>query len=137
MFPKTFLRAVSGLAILILLGTAQEATGTWLTDFTAALQAAKVGNKRVIVDFSAPWCGWCSKMRTDVFDQETFKTYVEDKFILLELNADHHRDLVEKFTIEGYPTLLILDAEGKEIRRIVGFRPLVDVMTVLQGLPQK
>lgn len=139
MFPKVqLLRHILSLLLIAMLLTdpATASSPTWLTSFSDALNAAKSAQKRILVDITADWCGWCKKMRTDVFDQAEFKVYARDHFILLEINADKNRDFLEQFDLEGFPTVLILDPSGKEIHRIVGFRPLSDFLAALRHLPQ-
>ena len=49
--------------------------GLWQTDFEAAKAKAKAEKKLLLVDFTgSDWCGWCIKLKQEVFDKETFKT---------------------------------------------------------------
>ncbi len=46
---------------------------------------------------------------------------LNDKFIPVRLEGRGHMDLVQKFGVRGAPTTLLLDADGREIGRVVGF----------------
>jgi hypothetical protein len=49
---------------------------TWLTDYQLALQQAKAGNKKLLLDFTgSDWCHWCMKTEEDVFSKREFTDY--------------------------------------------------------------
>jgi protein disulfide-isomerase len=117
-----YLVLLYGLAI----GTAAHAA-TWLTDLPAAkAQAAREG-KIVLVDFTgSDWCGWCMKLKAEVFSQPEFEEYANKNLVLVEVDFPRRKKLSEeqqkanfalqeKYKIEGYPTLIVLDGEGKKV----------------------
>src|ERR1017187_4807538 len=64
----------------------------WLTDVPAALARAKAENKTVLLDFTgSDWCGWCMRLKAEVFDQPEFSTYAHANLILVELDFPHHK----------------------------------------------
>ncbi|MGB2559034.1 MAG: thioredoxin family protein [Akkermansiaceae bacterium] len=98
----------------------------WMTDFEAAKKKAANENKALLVDFTgSDWCGWCIKLNDEVFKHEAFKEGVEDKFILVELDfprdkskisdvlQTQNKTLAEKYSIQGYPTILLMDSLGR------------------------
>jgi protein disulfide-isomerase len=101
--------------------------------YAAALQEAKASNKLVFADFTgSDWCGYCMKLKTEVLDGDEFKKLAKDKLVLLEVDFPNakpqsddvkkqNKQLAEKFKIEGFPTVIIMDAGGKELGRIVGY----------------
>ncbi len=105
----------------------------WQTDFKLALDKAKKEKKYVLADFTgSDWCGWCIKLHNEVFDKEPFKTDAPKQFVLLELDYPQQKqqadelkkqnaELSEKYKIEGFPTVLLLDTEGQVIAR-TGYR---------------
>ncbi len=109
------------------------ASDKWMTDYDAALEAAKASNKHVLVDFTgSDWCGWCIRLKEEVFSKDEFKAYAEENFVLLvvdfprrtKLPADQtrrNRELAGKYKVEGFPTIVILSPEGKEVGR-TGYR---------------
>ena len=115
------------LGLLALPALAEE--GLWITDFDAAKTQAKAGGKLILADFTgSDWCGWCMKLKAEVFDKDEFKAAAPKSFVLLELDYPHKKELPEalrkqneklqeQFQIEGFPTILLLDADGKVMAR--------------------
>jgi thioredoxin 1 len=82
----------------------------------------------VIVDFWAPWCNPC-KMVAPTLDKLA-KEY-EGKLLITKVNTDENQQWMEKFGIQGIPTMLFV-ANGKVVHRQVGALPermLRDIVT--------
>jgi len=116
-----------------------EAAEGWKTDYTAALAEAAKENKMVLLDFTgSDWCGWCIKLQKDTFSKPEFKKFAQESLVLVELDfprgktqsdelKKQNEELAEKFGVQGFPTLVLLDPQGKEATRNVGY---------LQGGPE-
>lgn len=98
----------------------------WSTDLEKALKQAKEENKSVLVEFTgSDWCPPCIAMRKNVFSKKEFIDAASKKFVLVELDfpkgdkelAKKNKPLAEKYKIEGYPTVILLDSDGKEFTR--------------------
>ena len=100
----------------------------WTDDFDAAKKQAAQEGKRLLVDFSgSDWCGWCKRLDKEVFAQKDFvskakKNFVlvlidspQDKSILSEKAAKQNPGLVKQYNIHGFPSVLIMDAEGNTL----------------------
>jgi thioredoxin-related protein len=108
----------------------------WVTDLDKALEKAKAAKKSVLVEFTgSDWCPPCIAMRKNVFSKEEFVKKASEKFILVELDfpkgdkavAEKNQPLAEKYKIEGFPTVVLLDSEGKEFSRFFASEaPTVD-----------
>ncbi len=106
----------------------------WQTDFEAAKAKAKAENKLLLVDFTgSDWCPWCIKLRGEVFDKDEFKAEAPKHFILVELDfpnkkvlpdevKEQNQKLQKQYKIRGYPTVLLLDAEGQIVAH-TGYQP--------------
>ena len=73
----------------------------------------------VIVDFWAPWCNPC-KMIAPTLDKLAKEQ--EGKLIVAKINTDDHAEWMQKFGIQGIPTLLFI-SRGKVVHRQVGALP--------------
>ncbi len=105
------------------------ASDGWLTDFEKAKKMSAEKNVPILADFSgSDWCGWCIKLDKEVFSQAEFKAYAKDNLVLLLVDfpsrkkqpddlKKQNKDLAAKYGIKGYPTVIILDSEGKELAR--------------------
>lgn len=73
----------------------------------------------VIVDFWAPWCNPC-KMIAPTLDK--LAKELEGKVLITKVNTDDHAEWMQKFGIQGIPTLLFV-SNGKVVHRQVGALP--------------
>ena len=84
--------------------------------------------KKFVVDVYTDWCGWCIKLKKEVFDQPEFQEYAKKHLVMLELDFPRKKELPaklkeqndklsEEFKVEGFPTILLMNARGKEIAR--------------------
>lgn len=121
------LLATLSIAALALAGSAlAKPHEGWTTDFEAGLAQAKKENKAVLVEFTgSDWCPPCIMMRKNVFSKEAFVSKASEKFVLIELDfpnkdkelKEKNQPYAEKYKIEGFPTVILMDAEGKEFSR--------------------
>ena len=98
----------------------------WLTDLPAAQKQARTENKMVLIDFTgSDWCPPCIAMRKNVFSKKEFVDEASKKYILVELDfpkadkaeAEKNQPFAEKYKIDGFPTVVLLNSEGKEFSR--------------------
>jgi len=120
-------------AAFTLLPTAVHAT-EWLTDLPAAQAQAAAENKLVLLDFTgSDWCGWCIRLKAEVFSQKEFEAFAQDNLVLVELDFPHHtaqsaqlksanEALARQFRIQGLPTIILLDHDGRGIGQL-GYMP--------------
>lgn len=73
------------------------------------------GDKPVVIDFWASWCGPCMRL-LPVMEQLAEK--YKDQVIFLKVNADKEKELCNKFKINALPTLFFLPVNGKPIIEI-------------------
>lgn len=120
------------LLILLALVPAPAVAGEgWLTDYEKAAKLSAKTQRPILADFTgSDWCFWCKKLKKEVFDTKEFKAWAKDKVVLLELDYPsdtstqsaalraQNKRLLDKYAIEGYPTIVIMDAKGKELGRL-------------------
>src|SRR5580693_1129688 len=77
-------RLLVGLLTLSTILSAGAEELEWLTDVPAALAKAKAENKIVFMDFTgSDWCGWCMKLKSDVFSQPQFTAFAKANFVMV------------------------------------------------------
>ena len=116
-------RLLACLALCLSVVSLSAAEG-WLTDLDEGIKVAKAEKKAILVDFTgSDWCGWCIRLKKEVFDQKEFAAVSKD-FVLVELDYPQRKKQspeekaknkvwAEKFAIEGYPTIMLLNANGE------------------------
>ncbi len=89
-------------------------------DFAAAQAESKAKGKRLFIDFETDWCGPCKQMDRWVYTADDVVAVSKD-LIAVKVDGDASRDLVKQFNVGAYPTMILLDASGREIVRNVGY----------------
>lgn len=91
-------------------------------DFKARLDSARQSGKPVFLDFYTDWCGPCKVMDRDVFPDRQLADFFNSNFICLKINTEKGEGpaLARLYNIEAYPTMIFLDKEGQERKRIIG-----------------
>lgn len=110
----------------IALATAVTATAAdWMTDYSKAIALSKKTGKPILADFTgSDWCGWCIRLKKEVFSMPEFDAWAKKNVILLELDYPRSKPqtaavkkqndiLATKYKIEGYPTILFLGSKGQ------------------------
>ena len=131
--------------------------GVWTPDDVAATNAAKTSGKPVMLNFTgSDWCGWCMLMDRQVFSKQEWKDWAAGKIYLVTLDFPSDDDLVpeeyrernqtlqKEYGIGGYPTYVVLGAEGKRLGELGASRNAKPVkfiadlakLTGLEPLPQ-
>lgn len=99
----------------------------WHEEFAKAQELAKASKKPMLLDFTgSDWCGWCIKLKEEVFDEKEFQHYAAENLVLVELDfprSKSQKDSIKKqneklqqeYGVRGFPTIILLDPEGKKI----------------------
>ncbi len=131
-FGITSLAAAAAVALL-LPGSARADDG-WLVSFEQAKDLAAKEGKDILMEFTgSDWCPPCKALKAKVLDAEVFQEQVPPQYVLLKL--DNPRDksqqtpeeiaqykrLSAEFRIEGVPTIILADAQGRPFAKRVGY----------------
>lgn len=104
----------------------------WKTDYAEALKTAASEEKMVLLEFTgSDWCPPCKMLHSEILTKDDFKEFAGENLVLVELDYPNAKpqpdelkkqnaELAETYGIEGYPTLIVLDSAGKEVKREVG-----------------
>jgi thioredoxin-related protein len=109
------------------------ASDLWSTDYQASIAQAASAKKPILLEFTgSDWCPPCMKQNKDVFEQASFEDYAKDKLVLVKLDfprrkeqdpaiKERNQKLSTQYGVEGFPTIILLSPEGKELARQVGY----------------
>lgn len=102
------------------------------TVFQAFYKAEKE-NKVIMVDVFTDWCVWCVELDNLVYSRSEVISYANQNLINYKIDAEKGEGVQfrEKYKIEGYPTILFLKPDGKEIDRIYGYYPAEDFLRMM------
>ena len=107
---------------------------TWHTNVEEAIAVAQKEDKSVLVQFSgSDWCKWCIKLNNEVFHKKEFADYAKENLILVNLDfprsisqteevKNYNRSVATKYGIQGFPTVLLMDKNGKVVK-YTGYQP--------------
>ncbi|MBR2963290.1 MAG: thioredoxin family protein, partial [Lentisphaeria bacterium] len=109
----------------------------WTDNFTAAVGKAKAEKKPILALFTgSDWCPPCQQLEKNILLQPSFKNFAKKHLVTLFLDfprdaklddgvKKQNDDLAKKFSVEAYPTILVLSADGeKELWKTVGYSAL-------------
>ena len=109
------------------LGQSEDADLSWFQlrkggQWRAALDLAAQESKPLLVEFSTEWCPACKRLHSEFLDQMAYGPLLQ-RFVRVAADADHQSsfELKSHYGVGGYPTLLVLSAEGALLERSVGF----------------
>jgi thiol-disulfide isomerase/thioredoxin len=134
---------MEGLLVLVAVLVAATALGLWLRRsgrrlatpagapadvvLAAGDLGAPLGERATLVQFSTAFCQPCRATRR-VLD-EVSRTVPGVRHV--EIDAESHLELVRRLDVRRTPTVLVLDARGRVVRRASGQPRPVDVVAAL------
>lgn len=129
---KKILAAVLAVGTAVAAGDAPQ--GAWTEDFEAAKARAVKEGKDLLIDFTgSDWCGWCVKLKKEVFDTEDFLAEAPKHFVLVELDfprkseqdpkvKEQNQKLMQEFGVKGFPSIFLASADGTPYAK-TGYQP--------------
>lgn len=134
---KKILTLTASALSFLSLATVSALEEGWTNDFEAAKKTATDEEKDLLLNFTgSDWCGWCVKLKDEVFSQESFKKEVRDQFVLVELDypktveglaklsnetQGQNQKLQQIYQIQGFPSIVLTDSRGRPYGR-TGYR---------------
>lgn len=90
--------------------------------FHEALEKAKQEKKLIFVDCYTSWCGPCKMMSNQVFTQKFVGDFFNKHFVNLKIDMERGEgvELQKKYEVNAFPTMMLLDGEGKVVYKILG-----------------
>lgn len=99
--------------------TASSKAIEWQPSLDVALANAKSQGKPVMIDFYATWCAPCKLLDEQIYPDSSVVQEAE-KFVSVKVDVDIDSAAVRQYRVGGLPTVVFLDASGKETHRLVG-----------------
>ncbi len=105
----------------------------WMTSLPKAQAKAKAEHKLVMMDFTgSDWCPFCIRLKKTVLSSPEFAKYAKEHLVLVEVDFPHNkqqsaevkkanRELAQKYEIQGFPTIVVLNSDGKKVASVVGY----------------
>lgn len=115
----------------------------WI-NYSTAIQEAKQEGKPIFIDFYTVWCVYCIKMDKETFSDPKVIEYMNNNFKSVKIDAESDeqvvyqgklytkKELAKKYDVSGYPTLWLLDSEGKRIAPQAGFVDAQGLLDILE-----
>ena len=123
--------------------SAAAAHATWV-DFSQGLVQAKSSKKLMVVDFYATWCNPCKIMEKRTLRDPRVEERLKDVVtVRVDSEEEVERgglkgiDLATRYAIEVYPTIVVIDAEGKEVARNVGVLEAEEFLSWLDAVLER
>jgi len=101
----------------------------WMVNVEEAYQLSEKTNKPILANFTgSDWCGWCKRLKSEVFNKPEFKEWAADHVVLLELDYPRktalpeaqkrqNAELQQAFKVTGFPTIWMFDLDKPDGKR--------------------
>ena len=121
------------LATPAIMAQAESGVYEWEMNLEAGLEQAAAEEKLLFLYVAGTdWCPWCMRFDGEILAARVFKRYLADNFVPVlidfprqraqsEEQQQYNRAIFDRFQVEGFPTVIILVADGTEMFR-TGFR---------------
>ena len=90
--------------------------------FAEALKKAGQEKKLIFIDCYTTWCGPCKMMSEQVFTLKHIGDFFNEHFVNLKVDMEKGEgpDLQKRYAVNAFPTMMLLDAEGRVVYKMVG-----------------
>ena len=108
----------------------QQSTLNWHTDLNKAVNISINEKKPIMLFFTgSDWCGWCMRLKKEVFNFPEFETWTKENVVLVELDfprrkpldpkiLNQNRELARIFGVSGYPTVWFVNPQKLDSNKL-------------------
>jgi protein disulfide-isomerase len=132
-----------------------DANQPWVESYDEALQRSKATGRPVMLVFSgSDWCGWCVKLKKNVFAKSEFKQWASQNVLMVEVDFPRTKQLAARIQqqnsrlktkygqhVNSYPTILIVDSTGATVAKTgydgLGAESFINTASSLIGTASK
>ena len=127
------MKKLIALSALFALSSSLLAGEGWMGNIEKALEIAKKEKKQVLIDFTgSDWCPPCIALHRRVLSTKAFHDFAKNRFVLVSVDFPRNKTqpdnlrqanaiLAREFRVEGFPTVILVDANGTELHRVTGY----------------
>jgi len=83
-----------------------------------------------LLDFWAPWCGYCTQMEETI---SSLAAEYSDKIEVQKVNIDEDKDLPSSYRIMAVPTYILINEKGEILNRISGYQTRVAMKSFIDS----
>lgn len=100
------------------------------TDWDNSKSKAVAEGKLYFVDFDASYCATCRNMDESTYMDERLAYYMKQNVVALRVDVQDFDGVMwsQQYEVEALPTMLIFDAKGKLVKRLVGYKSATDLV---------
>jgi thioredoxin-related protein len=90
-----------------------------------ALARAQTEKKPVMIDFITDWCRWCDTLDARTYSDAAVAGYINEAVVPIKIDAEKGEGIAiaKKYGVRAFPTILLINADGEEIDRLLGYMP--------------
>ncbi len=115
---------IAGIALTGCDSSTSQHAGWIEDDMDAAMAQAEEEGKPLLIDLYADWCGPCRTLSEQYFPSDELQPVLVN-FVLAKIDIDTPSggEIANRYGVSSIPTIIIAEADGTEIERIVGTTP--------------
>jgi thiol:disulfide interchange protein len=112
------------------------------TPIASAASVAVRSHRTILYEFSAEWCGPCHLLERDVFMDPKLASKINDRYIAVKVidrqredghNAPEVQQLIDRYGVNAFPTVVVAGSDGRVRDRVVGYRGRDYFATFIDG----
>jgi len=105
----------------------------WEKNLQPALAKARQSQRPILLKFHATWCPPCQAMEREVYTRKDVADALSN-WIAVSIDGDQGPQIMNHYNVEAFPTLVMLDATGKELFRYEGYMEADQLIRTLRSL---
>ncbi|MBN1938934.1 MAG: thioredoxin family protein [Candidatus Aminicenantes bacterium] len=100
-------------------------------DFEAAEKEARTRGVALFIDFETTWCGPCKSMDQWVYTADEVVA-AAGNLVAVKVDGDVRRDVVKRFSVQAYPTLVLVSPTGTVLKKVTGYASVKETVAFLK-----
>jgi len=114
-----------------------ESSISWMVLDGVHHEPAHAAGRPAIIDFVAEWCIPCHEMDSATFADPAVRAEAA-RFAMYKADMTRETEqtsaVVDRYAVQGVPTIIFFDSTGKEVQRSVGYIDAGEMLTAMRGV---